>query len=174
MLNINTIGITGVINISNCLNGISTLRILTLADNNVSDEVVDAIEVVIKSNTLLEKISLDGNLLLTLDDNKLMTAIIGHSNLKDLQIDCKLITGNTLYESVDFIFTNGNIKEITMNYSEEEMHFLSPVKAIETLTIIKSNSTEFTQHMSVLHSVVMENRVEIVCMKDDVLVKSED
>jgi len=39
--------------------------------------------------------------------------------------------------------------------------------------VIKANATELAPYMSVLHSIVMENRVEIVCMEDDMLVKSE-
>ena len=171
LLNNNSIGTTRMLEVYNYLKNINTLKILDLADNNVNNKAGDPIVSVIESNTSLEKISLDGNILF--DNTKLLSTIAKLSKLKYLQIDCKLVTENCVYELVDFIFANSNVEEITIKHFTEEMYFLSPSKAIDTVVVIKANSNESVSHMPVLHSVVMEKKVEIVCVKNKGLVKSE-
>ena len=178
LLNGNSIGTTGILKVYYYLKNINTLKFLNLADNNVkyiNDKAGDPIVSVIESNTSLEKISLDGNILF--DNTKLLSTIAKLSKLKYLQIDCKRVTENyvdeLVDELVDFIFANSNVEEITVKHFTEEIHFLSPSKAIETVVVIKANSNESVSHMPVLHSVVMEKKVEIVCVKNNGLVKSE-
>ena len=169
LLKNNSIGTTGVINICRCIKDINTLRIFNLADNNVNDEATYAFVSVIESNTALEKITLDDNMLI----NNVSTIFTRLSSVKCLHINCKPATKNTVYRSVDVIFANSNIEEIALYYLVEEMHFLSPINTIETVVVIKANVSKLDSHMPALHSVVMEDKVEIVCTQDDVLVKSE-
>ena len=166
LLNNNSIGTTGVIKICRCIKDINTLRIFNLTGNIVGDEATDALVSVIESNTALEKISLDDNMLF----NNVSTIITKLSSLKCLHINCKPATKNAVY---NFIFANSNIEEITLNYLVEEIHFLSPSKAIDTVVVIKANVSELASHMPALHSVVMKDKVEMVCAQDDVLLKSE-
>ena len=173
LLSNNSIGTTGVINICQCFKDINSLRIFSLTDNDVSNEATEATDAfisVIKSNTALEEISLDDSMLL---NNIVSTTIIRVSKLKCMQINCTMVSENSIYKSVNFTFVNSNIEEITLNYLGEEMHLLSPVNTIETVVVIKANISKSAPHMPVLHSVVMEDRVEIVCTQDDVLVESE-
>ena len=167
LLNNNTIGTTGIINICRCLKDINTLRILDLADNNVSDEPTDAFTSVIESSTALEKISLDDKVLF---NNNISTRL---NNLKFLQINCKRVTEITVYKFINSIFANSNIEEITLKILTEEIHFLSPVNTTETLMVIKADLSMSASQMPMLYSVVTENKVEMVCTKDDVLVESE-
>ena len=169
LLNDNSIGTTGVINICRCIKDINTLRIFQLTGNNVSDEATDAFVSVVESNPALEKISLDGSMLF----NNVSTIITRLSSLKFLHINCKPATKNTVYRLVDVIFANSNIEEIALYYLVEEMHFLSLINTIETVVVIKANVSKLDSHMPALHSVVMEDKVEIVCTQDDVLIKSE-
>ena len=170
LLNDNSIGTTGIINICRCIKDINTLRIFQLTGNNVSDEATDAFVSVIESNPALERISLDDNMLF---NDKVSTIITKCSSLKCLQIICKPVTENTVYKFIDSIFAKSNIERISVNYLAEEMHFLSPLKAIDTVVVIKANVSESALHTPVLHSVVMKDKVEIVCAQDDELVKSE-
>ena len=173
LLNNNSIGTTGVFDICKCIkDNINTLRVFSFADTNVSDEATDAIISVIESNNALEKISVDGNMLM-LDDNKLLTAIAKLSNPKCLQINFKVFTVNTVYRLVDFVFTNSKIEELTFNNLVEEIHLLSSLNPVETIVVIKTNANELSSCKPIVHSVIMENKIEIVCKKDDVLMESE-
>ena len=169
LLNNNSIGTTGVINICRCMKDNNILQVFDLADNNVNDEATDPFVSVIESNTVLEEISLDANIF----NNNISTMITRLSNLKVMQIICKPVAEHVVYESVDFILANCCMEEIIFKYLVEEIHYLSPVNTIDTIVVIKVNVTELASHIPVLHSVVMEDRVEIVCTQDDVLVKSE-
>ena len=166
ILNNNHIGTTGVINIYRCIKDINTLKVFDLTDNNVNDKATDAFVSIIESNTALEEISLDGNIL---SNSNISTIITRLSNLRSLQINCKMVSENNIYS----IFANCNIEEIALNYLVDEMYFLYPVNTIETVVVIKANVSKSDTHIPVLHSVVMENKIEIVCTQDDVLVKSE-
>ena len=173
LLNNNSIGTTGVVSICKSIQDSKNLKILNLADNNVTDEVTDIFASVIKSNTALEEISLDGNIL-KFDNNKLLITTLSRlSNLKCLHIDCKNVADHNVYKQVDNIFAQSNIEKITIYYLTEEMHFFSPLNTIETVIIIKANANGLSSHMPVLHSVVCKDRIEIVCAKDDALVDSE-
>ena len=173
LLNNNSFGTTGIFNICKCIkDNINTLRVFSFADTNVSDEATDAIISVIESNNALEKISVDGNILM-LDDDKLLTAIAKLSNLKCLQINFKVFTVNTVYRLVDFVFTNNKIEELTFNNLVEEIHLLSSLNPVETIVVIKTNVNELSSCKPIVHSVIMENKIEIVCKKDDVLIESE-
>ena len=150
----------------------STLKVLNLADNNVGNEAAVPIVSAIKSSTTLESLSLSGNIILSLDNSKFANIIATLSNLKYLKIDCKLVTEN-VYKLVDLIFAKSHVEEITINYLSEDIHFLSPSTAIETVLVIKVNVDELASHMPPLHSVVIGNRAEIVCTKDDILAESK-
>ena len=169
LLQENSFGAAGVLNICKCIKEINALRILNLVDNNVCDEMSDTFTLVIESNTVLEKLSLDFNHM----DSKISTAITKLSNLKYLQIRCNLGSENSIYKSVDHMYAHSNLEEITVNYHAEEIHFLSPLNTIETVVVIKVNISELALHIPALHSVVTKDKVEIVCMKDDMLVESE-
>ena len=169
LLNNNSIGTTGIIKVCKCVKDISTLRILDLADNNVSDETNDALLSVIESNTALEIASMD----VLFNNSKLATTINMNNNLKCLSVDCKLATKNDVYNLSDFVLTNRKIKEIKINNLAEEIQVLSPLNPIETVVIIKTNINEGASHVPALHSVFIKDRVEIVCVKNNVLLKSK-
>ena len=158
---------TGIINISRCIKDISTLKAFDFTDNNVSNEAADAFISVIESNTALEEISLDSNVFV----GRNLNVITKLCSLKFMQVDCKLVTENLQW--VDFIFANSNVEDITIKHFAEEMHFLSPSKVIETVAVIKATGDASALHMPTLHSVVMKNKVEMVCTKSNVLVESE-
>ena len=172
-LNKNSIGTTGILKVSDCLKNVNTLRILKLADNNVNDKVNYSISSVIESNTALEVVSIDSKGIVS--NNKLLTAIAKLDNLKYMQINCKVMTVNDERALVNSIFDKSNVQEISIMDKDfgEEMHFLSPSRAIETVLVIKAISNKPALHMPVLHSVVMEKKVEILCMNSNVLVKSQ-
>ena len=108
-------------------------------------------------------------MLLTFDSS----TIAKYINLKYLQINCKLTAENISYKMVDFIFATSNVKEITFKYPAEEIHFLSPLQTIETIMVVKANSNKPSSDMAVLHSVFIKNTLEITCVENIVLVKSE-
>ena len=170
LLNNNSIGTTGVISICRCIKDISALRVFNLTNNNISNKATDAFVSVIEPNTALEEISLDDNILFNDNVSSIITRL---SNLKSLRINCVMVSENDIYKSVNSFFADSNIKEITLKYRMEEIHFLSSVNTIETVVVIKVNVAESDSHIPVLHSVVMEDGVEIVCTQDDVLVESE-
>ena len=172
LLNNNSIGTDGVIKICECVKNNTTLKVLNLADNNVGNEAAVPIVSAIELNTTLENLSLSGNITLSLDNNKFANIIATLNNLKCLKIDCKLVTEN-IYKLVDLIFAKCHLQEITINYLSEEIHFLSSLTAIETVLVIKVNVDKLTSHMPPLHSVVIGNRAEIVCTKDDILAESK-
>ena len=172
LLQENSIGATGIGIICKCIKDINTLRILNIVDNNVCDEMSDVFTLVIESNTELEKVSVDDNQL----DNEVSATITRLSNLKCLQINCKLGSENGVCKSVDLIdlmLAHNNLEEITLNYLAEEIHFLSPLNTIETFVVFKVNVNGLALHMPALHSVIAKDAVEIVYTKDDVLLESE-
>ena len=173
LLNKNSIGTTGIIEIADCLKNFTTLKTLSLTDNNISDEAASALLSVMESNIRLEGISFDADILIFND--KVSSAIPKLINLKCLKIDCKLAIDNAVCELLDFIFANSNVEEITVKHLVEEMLFLSPwfKNAIETVMVIKENVNESASQMPVLHSVIKENTIEIVCVKNNLLMKSE-
>ena len=178
-LNNNSIGTKGVIRICECVKDNNALKVINLADNNVSNEAVVPIVSAVESNTTVEKLSLSNDIILMLDNNKLSNIIASLVNLKYLQINCKVVTEGNIYELVDLIFAKGYVQEITINYVLEEMHFLkemhflSPLTSIEAVVVIKTNLNEIACYMPPIHSVVINDRVEIVCTKDNVLVNSK-
>ena len=173
VLNNNSIGTAGVISICECVKGNSTLKVINLADNNVSDVAAVPIVSAVESNTMVEKLSLSSNTILKLNNNKLSNLIATLINLKYLQIDCKVVTEKNITELVDLVFTKSYVQEITINYLSEEIHFLSPFTKVEVLVVIKTNVNELASHMSLVHSVFIANRAEIVYTKDNELVESE-
>ena len=73
------------------------------------------------------------------------------SNLKHLQVDCKPVNEKAIDKFVEFIFANSKIKEITINYLSEEIHFLSPSQTIETVMIVKASVNELPSHIPIVH-----------------------
>ena len=172
LLNSNSIGTAGVIDICKCIKSNNTLKVLSLTSNKFGDEAADAIISAITASTALDKISLNGNMLLMFDDDKLTATI---AKLNSLQIDIALvdeITENSICKFINFVFANSNIAILTLNYPAKKIAFSSPPNTIATVIVFKVSVNE-QNHMPELQSFVMENTVEIVCTKDDVLINSQ-
>ena len=157
--------------IANSLKNITTLKVLSLSWNNITEVTANNIATIIQCNTGLVEVCLDGSLQ---PFNQISTAI-KKLNLKLLHLDYKLITEESNYELRNLVINKSKLECLVLkNYLLQVagiMMFEPTSRSIKSLIIakLKANALVTQDPSTSALSLVDENKIIVYWSQDNIL-----
>jgi len=140
---------TSAVVILQALKAISSLKVLSLNSNSMSEKVVDDLADVIKSNGKLEKFRLSYNGLQS-SAIVILQALKAISSLKVLSLNSNNMSEKVVDDLAKVINSNDKLQELRLNYNNLQSSavvILQALKAISSLTVLSLNSNNMSGKM---------------------------
>ena len=134
-LNSNSLGI-GTLKLAKALQHITTLQILGLGNNKISQEACDEIALAIKSNKHLKKLGLNHNNL-QFSANAILNSLTAITTLTTLILDNNKIPQEADEPLASVIMHNTGLKELCLNDNNLGMGTLKIAKALQQITTLR-------------------------------------
>ena len=146
--------------VAHALTQVKKLTHLDLSNNNMSNNVVDALALAIELNTSLKMINIKGNSLTTVGMTKIAQSLCWSSHLSKLNISNNQITEQACDAIAIALLSNVNIEELYLSNNDLGAGIVKIAIALQnvsTLTVLDLNNNKGTEKVSDHLGVVIEN-----------------